>query len=1464
MHTLGIDLGTATVRLAAVTEGGEVSLLKEARHRGAVRETLQKVLAEAAQELPAGAPCVVALTGSGAPELVEELALERPLPVLEDVPALTRGAAVLAPDARSIVALGAQSSAFVTGLDAAVPTFALSEGCAAGTGSFFEDQMQRLGLPLEDYSRLVDEAQSVPRLSGRCSVFAKTDIIHRQQEGVPVEDILLGLCFATVKAFKATVVRGRAVEGPVMVAGGTVLNRGVVRAVTEVFGLDSDAVLAAPENAFAQAVGAATWAAERAGGAAAEGVAEGAADAAGDELAALRRALDELLANTDAASPFPTLPPLPDEGYVAGRGFTTHPLPSPGADGRVAVALGVDVGSTSTNLVLLDEEGNLLDAQYLRTRGNPKAAIARGLASLEERLGAQVNVVCVGATGSGRVMIGELIGADAVRDEITAQATAAVAADPDCDTVFEIGGQDSKYIGLARGSVADFQMNKVCAAGTGSFVEEQAARLGIALDEYGPVALAATAPPDLGERCTVFMETALATAQAAGVAKEDLAAAICHSVVRNYLHKVVGAKPVGNRIVLQGGVAYNPAIVAAFRHYAGDGLTASPWFAVSGAVGAALLALEMRAHGGEAFRTAFRGFDLSGPASSRRRVSAAEVEANRAFFRKADDLYYEGYDPAPDPAKKTIGIPHALQLHKLFPMLNEFFKRLGYNVLLSEDSNEETVRLAQELSRGEVCYPFKLVHGHMEQLARAGVDYIFMPRMHTVRHIKSKVPHNYACPYMQEAPTLVGRALRLEERGIQLISPVFDMDFGQKALAEALLEVGAELGHGERETALALMAGGKVMTDFVARTEALGDELLASLAPGERVIVLITRQYGIVDPALNMNIPELLLERGQKVITVSHLHAHEVDLSADYPGMYWPFGQHLISGAKLVRRDPRLFAVYLTNHGCGPDTMVHHLVAEEMGDKPYLHIEMDEHYSKVGVITRIEAFLNAIEHYEAPDERAVPLALKTVNAADERLSAGESVVLPDFGLHSRIVAAWLEGQGHPVRLAPVGPAQARRAQGHLTSKEYLTFQALLGCALEAADGATAEGGQATLGDGATACSATLLLPSTEGAEADGQYDRVIQSILDREGLSGLRLVAPNLEELPVVLGDERASELFACLLAGDACYALLADQRDELCAWAEELARAGLLTAEALVAELKRRLGDQSVQHGSEPLLEDSESSEGKTGSQNGRAAERVIGLVGEWPLTHLDELTDSLPERLEAEGYATRRMPVAEYLWMQWRDGLVSDRRGRRDNARMPLDGPEVAPGLPGADVLVAVLDGCGGSCGCAGGCGDAGSPCGCGTIEEIPDSMAKGAPEGVPTASSAVPADPFSEESLAQTERALTTAAAAMARVSEALGAASPFATSPDELVAFADKGMGLYRGGGGRYRYAKQRQLQDGCTGVVTVASMYENTDTILRLHDEGEAAPAAAPVLHLSFDGTLDASSREILNSFLYYL
>lgn len=454
MYYLGIDIGASSVKVAVVDANGAVLRVLRRAHKGSPLPCLGALLGELADagDLPGECGRAV-VTGSGADMLraAAPAVLE-----LEEVPALVKGVRALAPQAASVIGMGAQSGVFATGFaHGSAPEFAMNESCAAGTGSFFEDQMQRLGLPLESYSDLVARAQSVPRLSGRCSVFAKTDIIHRQQEGVPVEDILQGLCHATVKAFEATIVRNLPVEKPVALAGGVLENAGVVRAVREVFDLAEGELLADEKLVCAQAVGAALAAAEGAGGRDGERIAAG--DGAGlhvagagaasnasaglASLAALRSALEGTQAAQ--ADDLPRLPRLSQVDCTPNCGFALAPSPwnpqgSPAREGDavprsavvdaleqgapVPVALGVDVGSTSTNLVLVSTDGVLLDAQYLRTRGNPKQAVCDGLASLAQRVGDRACVVAAGVTGSGRTMIGKLIGADAVRDEITAQA----------------------------------------------------------------------------------------------------------------------------------------------------------------------------------------------------------------------------------------------------------------------------------------------------------------------------------------------------------------------------------------------------------------------------------------------------------------------------------------------------------------------------------------------------------------------------------------------------------------------------------------------------------------------------------------------------------------------------------------------------------------------------------------------------------------------------------------------------------------------------------------------------------------------------------------------------------------------------------------------------------------------------------------------------------------------------------
>ncbi len=1618
VYYVGIDIGASSVKLVAVDGDGSALAMQRCVHQGSplpcLRGMLDELMNRNAVPLALSDCGGFFVTGSGA-EMVS--ALVPGVRVLEDIPALVRGVRALAPEAGCVIQMGAQSGVFATGFaDGSAPEFSMNESCAAGTGSFFEDQMERLGLPLDSYSELVSRATSVPRLSGRCSVFAKTDIIHRQQEGVCVEDILQGLCHATVKAFKATIVRNLPVEKPLALAGGTLLNAGVVRAVREVFGLEEGELVADERLVCVQALGAALAAAD--GG-------------AGASLGELARALAGSTAA--AADDLVRLPQLPQVDCTPNRGFALAPSPwrpagAPAQDGAavprsaavdalpegasVPVALGVDVGSTSTNLVLMSLDGVLLDAQYLRTRGNPKQAVRDGLASLAERVGDRVRVVAAGCTGSGRAMIGNFIGADAVRDEITAQARGAAQADPQVDTVFEIGGQDSKYISLAHGQVSDFQMNKVCAAGTGSFVEEQAGRLGIALGDYGPLALSAKQPVDLGERCTVFVETAINAALAKGATKSEVAAGLCLSVVRNYLHKVVGTKPVGQRIVLQGGVAYNPAIVAAFRAYAGDNLTVSPWFAVSGAVGSALLAAEAQGvlqvdddaratadsigaepvQIGESADSAdvltvvsnFKGWDLSGETRQVKRVDPEEIAANRAFFHKVDEMYLEGYDPVRDPEKKTVGIPRALMLHKLFPMANAFFKQLGFNVVLTDASDEETVRLAQASAQGETCYPVKLVHGHMAQLLDAGVDYVFMPHVHTIRHLKSTVPHNYACPYMQSIPEIVAKELDYAGHGITLLSPQMNLDFGQGAMAEVMLEVGARLGRTPQETARAMLAGGFAVTEFTRKTEELGDQLLSSLKPGERVIVIITRNYGIVDPALNMGIPDLLLDRGQKVITVSHLHAHDLGISADYPGVVWPFGQHILSGAKLVRRDPRLFAVYLTNHGCGPDTMISHLFAEEMGSKPYLAIEMDEHYSKVGVETRVEAFLNAIERYEASDLRGTPTSTRVVNTACEPLRADEVAGLPSFGPYGALAAQWLRDQGVSVRELVPTPASLELGRKETTSKEYYTFASLLGVALEAAqesesaaegsvasadagdEGNVADGAKdspaaanlAAVADegrvvdgtksstaaanlaaaGATAPIRQLLMPSSQGGEADGQFDRVIRSVLDAKGFEDVRVVAPDVELLPCNLDD--ADGFFLHMLAGDVLWAAAPDARpalrkqllkpnltlEDVLAAATEAAQSapgGCAAATADAAEGPRTptiaaggpRNPTAYEEGMcNPITPEEEprnpstaaeglrnlsvgSSESSTIRPGGTSGPiipattrqtKTLAVVGEWPLVIGDELVGGMWGRLETEGYRVCRAPFAEYLWFIWEDGCDEAKHQKVTGGLIPMmgeTGATVVPGLPdprtpapptqgdpdqaftAADVqsLASGCDACASSATCAtvGSCdgshdhaavGDA-----CGTHAHA--ALATGPLE----VSQAVKENPLfgaEQHALAQDawHEKLDRYANWMQQVSDALGSASTFSADRAELRSLATDALGSYAAGNGRYRYAKAVQAGRAADGVIVAASMYENTDIMLRL----KGIPSKAPLLHLAFDGALDQSIEDRLRSFLYYV
>ena len=1174
MYRLGIDIGTATVKLVLTDENKTIITTWETLHHNQPSTMLKMGITELGVFLTEAV--AVGITGADALSFHKVL---KDSGFLEDVPAIVEGTKLLAPSARSIMEIGSQGSRFITQIDQ-VPQFATNGHCAGGTGSFFEDQMSRLGLSIEDYSELVEQATSVPRLSGRCAVFAKTDIIHRQQEGVRTPDILLGLCYAMIKNYKATIVRDLLVDKPVAFCGGVTKNRGVIRAIKEVFGLQEDELIVPTYASFAGAAGAALHAS---------------GSFTSEQLF--------LAADHMKESHHGSLSALPasSENTLSDPACTQFPV-----SGKCA--LGIDIGSTSTDLVIIGEHNELVDYQYLRTAGNPEAAVRKGLASIKERFGELV-FQAVGVTGSGRERVGRMLGADAIRDEITAQAAGAAHCVPEVNTVFEIGGQDSKYIQIEDGRVVDFQMNKICAAGTGSFVEEQAARMGIPINEFGPLALTAKNPASLGERCTVFIETAIAAASAEGIAQNEIAAGLCYAIVKNYLHKVVGTKPVGNHIVLQGGVAYNPGIVAAFRAFYGERLIVNTYFSISGAFGVALLAKE--ANVGK--KSSFAGYEFSRK-TIHMDTRNEEVRKNIEFYHQADKLLLDGYTGERDPRKKTVGVPFALMIHKFFPMANAFFTSLGYNVLLTKPTNEETIRLSQENARGETCYPVKLIYGHMKQLIDAKVDYIFLPTIHTMKHELSHVEHNYGCVYMQTAAVSIGKALGLEKKGITLLSPVFDLDFGKEAMASAMVGLGKILGIPKPFCAKALLAGAMAVRKHTNAVEKQGKQLLDSLKPEDKVLVLITRNYGVSDPILNMGIPDLLLERGIKVITLSHLPGHALDISEEYPNLYWPFGQHILSGAKLIAHHPNLYAVYLTNHGCGPDSMLSHLFKKEMGDKPYLQIEVDEHFSKVGVVTRIEAFLNSLSKRNA---KALPADFDIENVTIRTSNIQPNVqkelplYLPNLGLYTEFIRQYYEQTGHTVHVLPMADEEALSlGRAHTNSKEYLPFVVLLGSILKDQK------------ERASQHSVQYLVPQTLGSEADGQYATVIDAILWQSGMKNIMLAAPIIEYVPEQTAD---LDLFArAIMTGDLLYAIPSEKRNcfdvsSILEWSE-------------LEQLAKRIAKLT-------------------------AKSTVLGVTGT-PMC-LSVLNDGILDELEKE-YTILRAPLIEYLYFLWRENRCGEKKGK------------------------------------------------------------------------------------------------------------------------------------------------------------------------------------------------------------
>ncbi|MBN2586233.1 MAG: hypothetical protein JXR55_02975, partial [Candidatus Fermentibacteraceae bacterium] len=676
-----------------------------------------------------------------------------------------------------------------------------------------------------------------------------------------------------------------------------------------------------------------------------------------------------------------------------------YEIPHPGMPGQPAesdepVYIGIDVGSISTNLAAVGQSsGELHASEYLMTAGRPLEAVKQGLSRLAATLGRDREVLGVGTTGSGRYMTGDFVGADVVRNEITAQARAAVEIDPDVDTIFEIGGQDSKFISLRRGRVVDFEMNKVCAAGTGSFLEEQAEKLGLDIRDFGPMAVSAESPCSLGERCTVFMESDVFSHQADGAPVDSIVAGLSYSIVRNYLHRVVGEKSIGSRIFFQGGTAFNTGVAAAFNAVLGDRTVVIPEnHHVTGAIGAALLAREEMPSG----PSRFKGFSLAEESYRQESFICSgcpnRCEIHRVTLHDGNSLFYGGrcekYETGSSHLKgdghgknwfveresalisgheqgvkggvPLVGIPRALWFWEFFPFFRTFFTGCGFGVVISGASTSDLIHSGVESVAAETCFPVKLAHGHVMDLLERDVDYIFLPSM--LRSFpQGDFSESYNCPYIEASPYVIdaGLGLSSEER-VRTLSPVLDFSLQGREWMKGLVEMAVDLGVGAATARRAAAEAREAHGRFRRRLLELGREALAGLKQHQPAFVIISRPYNGSDPAVNVELPDKLAKLGASVIPTDFLDLPMRRTAEIHGNMYWQYGQRILAAALAIREDSRLNGVYITNFGCGPDSFIQHEVARIMGDKPMLTIEIDEHAADAGVITRCEAFMDAI------------------------------------------------------------------------------------------------------------------------------------------------------------------------------------------------------------------------------------------------------------------------------------------------------------------------------------------------------------------------------------------------------------------------------------------------------------------------------------------------------------------------
>jgi predicted CoA-substrate-specific enzyme activase len=1063
---LGIDIGSTTVKLVIVrSEDGSVAASMYRRHNAAQVETLREMLLELLPYFPLD-DMYAAVCGSGAKPVAKALGI----PYIQEVIANATAVGRLYPQVRTAIELGGQDAKVVffstnpqTG--ACEPNdMRMNGSCAGGTGAFIDEIASLLKVPPEGFETLAAAGERVHSISGRCGVFAKTDIQPLLLQGARREDIALSSFHAIAKQTIGGLSQGLELKAPVIFEGGPLTFNPTLRRVFEerLHLREGEAIV--PDHPETIVAYGAAIAADRLPGSTSITL--------NDLLLRLsRHAGAQSDEADDAAAPF-----FPDEvsldafreRHLAELG--TPVIPRKG-EGYLPVWIGIDSGSTTSKFVLVDGQERVIDSFYAGNYGEPLKVLQEGLLQMRDKYrqqGIELSVKGLCTTGYGERMVASAFGADIHTVETMAHSTGALKTTPDVSFILDIGGQDMKAIWIKDDVITQMMLNEACSSGCGSFLENFAATLNIPVTEIAEAAFRSKSPARLGSRCTVFMNSTIIHEQRSGKDPQDLMAGLCRSIIENVFTKVVrisSPRELGDKIVVQGGTFRNFAVLRAMEEYVGRDVTLAPFPGEMGALGAALIARRSVKGGSQ-----FIGFDAlesftwetrSGIRcgrcenncalttmrfpSGKRFVSGNRCEKGagksqvESLVKKAENLFdwrnehlfadvpvnslapYKGV---------TIGIPRVLEFWDSYPFWSVFLRSLGYNVVLSDySSRKDFERGLQFVASDTICFPAKLAHGHILNLVSKGVDRIFFPYVMHMPPEGVDKQSPYVCTIVQGYPMVVRNSQNPGALyGIPLDSPVFHFFTPKDWPVQIQAYAVKQLGVCEKEAKAAFAEAEKALLDFRGALREQGAQLLGKVrAEGRFAAVVAGRPYQC-DPLVSHDIPAMLAREGFAVLPVDALPGlSEQDISNTRVEVTNNYHTRLLEAALIASENPSLEFVQMVSFGCGHDAILSDELIRIMGScghKPPLILKIDESDAAGSIGIRIRSFVEsvrvrratpAIQQPFSPLQSAFPVKYYK---KDKQL---RTILIPNINAEvSRILNAVFEKEGFRCQTIPVG------------------------------------------------------------------------------------------------------------------------------------------------------------------------------------------------------------------------------------------------------------------------------------------------------------------------------------------------------------------------------------------------------------------------------------------------------------